>query len=213
MLVVDRAKIDRLNRIDPAITVATLPEFAVVEAGRMIATVKIIPFAVAGASLVRGGSGGRRARPRRAFSAAQGRARGDIAAVAEAVGDGQDAAAPRGAARAGGRAPRPRRSASRTTPPPSRRARGAEGGGMRHPHRLRCIGDGRRRRRGARGDRRRWRPGGPFRHAGRSGQPARPRRARRGAGDRRAWLRPKPEGERLRLGALSPARRTGRNDG
>ena len=46
LLVVDRARIDRLNRIDPAITVATLNEYAVVEPGRMVATVKIIPFAV-----------------------------------------------------------------------------------------------------------------------------------------------------------------------
>src|SRR5204863_218886 len=41
-----RAAIDRLNRVDPAITVATLPAFAPVVAGKMIATVKIIPFAV-----------------------------------------------------------------------------------------------------------------------------------------------------------------------
>jgi molybdenum cofactor cytidylyltransferase len=47
VLTVDKALVDRLNRIDPALTVATLPEFSVVEAGRMIATVKIIPFAVA----------------------------------------------------------------------------------------------------------------------------------------------------------------------
>jgi molybdenum cofactor cytidylyltransferase len=46
LLVVDRNRIDRLNRVDPAITVATLPEYAVVEPGRMAATVKIIPFAV-----------------------------------------------------------------------------------------------------------------------------------------------------------------------
>jgi molybdenum cofactor cytidylyltransferase len=51
VLVLDRALVDRLNRIDPAITVATLPEFAAVEAGRMVATVKIIPFAVAEAKL------------------------------------------------------------------------------------------------------------------------------------------------------------------
>ena len=47
VLTVSKALVDRLNRIDPALTVATLPEFSVVEAGRMIATVKIIPFAVA----------------------------------------------------------------------------------------------------------------------------------------------------------------------
>lgn len=51
VLCVNRARIDRLNRIDPALTVATLPEFSAVEPGRMVATVKIIPFAVSGRSL------------------------------------------------------------------------------------------------------------------------------------------------------------------
>ncbi len=45
VLTVDKDLIDRLNRIDPALTVATLPAFSVVEAGRMVATVKVIPFA------------------------------------------------------------------------------------------------------------------------------------------------------------------------
>jgi len=48
VLVVDRAAIDALNRVDEAITFATLPEFKPVVAGEMIATVKIIPFAVGG---------------------------------------------------------------------------------------------------------------------------------------------------------------------
>jgi len=43
--------IDAINAIDPAITVATLAQHAPVEKGQMVATVKIIPFAVA-ASLV-----------------------------------------------------------------------------------------------------------------------------------------------------------------
>ncbi|WP_157015391.1 NTP transferase domain-containing protein [Mesorhizobium xinjiangense] len=43
---VDRAMVDAINAVDPAITLATLGEFEPVEAGRMIATVKIIPFAV-----------------------------------------------------------------------------------------------------------------------------------------------------------------------
>jgi len=47
VLVVDKDAIDRLNRIDEAITFATLPAFKPVVAGEMIATVKIIPFAVA----------------------------------------------------------------------------------------------------------------------------------------------------------------------
>jgi molybdenum cofactor cytidylyltransferase len=46
VLVVDRQAIDRLNEVDPAITFATLPAYAPVVAGKMIATVKIIPFAV-----------------------------------------------------------------------------------------------------------------------------------------------------------------------
>jgi molybdenum cofactor cytidylyltransferase len=48
ILVVDKAAIDRLNEVDPDVTLATLPAFAPVVAGKMIATVKIIPFAVSG---------------------------------------------------------------------------------------------------------------------------------------------------------------------
>jgi molybdenum cofactor cytidylyltransferase len=47
VLVVDKDAIDRLNRVDEAITLATLPAYKPVVAGEMIATVKIIPFAVA----------------------------------------------------------------------------------------------------------------------------------------------------------------------
>jgi molybdenum cofactor cytidylyltransferase len=50
VLVVDKVAIDRLNRVDEAITFATLPAYKPVVAGEMIATVKIIPFAVAGAA-------------------------------------------------------------------------------------------------------------------------------------------------------------------
>jgi molybdenum cofactor cytidylyltransferase len=46
VLVVNREGIDRLNRIDEAITLATLSAYKPVVAGEMIATVKIIPFAV-----------------------------------------------------------------------------------------------------------------------------------------------------------------------
>ncbi|MGZ8300773.1 MAG: NTP transferase domain-containing protein, partial [Rhodoplanes sp.] len=46
VLVVNKAGVDRLNAIDPDITLATLPPFAPVVIGKMIATVKIIPFAV-----------------------------------------------------------------------------------------------------------------------------------------------------------------------
>lgn len=43
---VDRATVDALNRIDPAITFATLADHAAVKDGDMVATVKIIPLAV-----------------------------------------------------------------------------------------------------------------------------------------------------------------------
>ena len=48
VLVVDKAGVDALNDVDPAITFATLDAYAPVVAGKMIATVKIIPFAVSG---------------------------------------------------------------------------------------------------------------------------------------------------------------------
>jgi len=46
VLVVDKDAVDRLNRVDEAITFATLSAYKPVVAGEMIATVKIIPFAV-----------------------------------------------------------------------------------------------------------------------------------------------------------------------
>jgi molybdenum cofactor cytidylyltransferase len=50
VLIVDKSRIDRLNMIDEAITFATLPAFSMVAEGQMIATAKIIPFAVSGSS-------------------------------------------------------------------------------------------------------------------------------------------------------------------
>jgi molybdenum cofactor cytidylyltransferase len=49
VLVVDKEAIDCLNLIDEAVTFATLPAFKPVVEGEMIATVKIIPFAVTAA--------------------------------------------------------------------------------------------------------------------------------------------------------------------
>ncbi|MBN9599998.1 MAG: molybdopterin-binding/glycosyltransferase family 2 protein [Afipia sp.] len=46
VLLVDRTTVDRLNRIDEAITFATLPAFKAVVEGEMIGTVKLIPFGV-----------------------------------------------------------------------------------------------------------------------------------------------------------------------
>jgi molybdenum cofactor cytidylyltransferase len=47
VLVVDREAVDNINRVDEAITFATLPAFKAVVAGEMIATVKIVPFGIA----------------------------------------------------------------------------------------------------------------------------------------------------------------------
>jgi molybdenum cofactor cytidylyltransferase len=51
ILALDRARIDRVNAVDEAITFATLPEFRAVSPGEMVATVKIIPYAVPRAAL------------------------------------------------------------------------------------------------------------------------------------------------------------------
>lgn len=51
ILTVDAGLIDAINAVDPAITIATLAHHAEVEQDRMVATVKIIPYAVSNASL------------------------------------------------------------------------------------------------------------------------------------------------------------------
>ena len=51
LLAFNSAALIALNRIDEGITVATLPHHARVEAGRMIATIKIIPYAVSSAAV------------------------------------------------------------------------------------------------------------------------------------------------------------------
>jgi molybdenum cofactor cytidylyltransferase len=53
LLVADRARIDALNLVDEAITLATLAPFELVEPRQMAATIKIIPFAVPRAALDR----------------------------------------------------------------------------------------------------------------------------------------------------------------
>ena len=45
VLVVDETGVDAVNAVDEAVTFATLPAFAAVREGEMVATVKIIPFA------------------------------------------------------------------------------------------------------------------------------------------------------------------------
>lgn len=51
LLVLDVALLGRLNTLDESITIATLPNFSVVQPKEMLATIKVIPFAVPGAAL------------------------------------------------------------------------------------------------------------------------------------------------------------------
>ena len=51
VLVVDRERLDRINLVDEAVTIATLPPYDVAQPREMVATVKIIPFAVSRAVL------------------------------------------------------------------------------------------------------------------------------------------------------------------
>lgn len=53
LFVVNRAVVDRSNRIDAAITLACLADHVAVDAGDMVATIKIIPFAALKASVER----------------------------------------------------------------------------------------------------------------------------------------------------------------
>jgi molybdenum cofactor cytidylyltransferase len=48
LLVLDAARIDAVNAVDESLTVATLPNYTPVAAREMIATIKVIPFAVPG---------------------------------------------------------------------------------------------------------------------------------------------------------------------
>src|SRR5215204_210841 len=53
LLVFDRDRLDRLNLVDEAVTLGTLPPYEIVEPRQMVATVKIIPFAVPEAAVAR----------------------------------------------------------------------------------------------------------------------------------------------------------------
>ena len=46
LCVVDRARLDELNLVDEAVTLATLMPFTLVEPKQMVATIKIVPFGV-----------------------------------------------------------------------------------------------------------------------------------------------------------------------
>ncbi len=53
VVIVDKAAVDAANGIDEAVTIATLPDLAMARTKQIVATVKIIPFAVTGDVLAR----------------------------------------------------------------------------------------------------------------------------------------------------------------
>ena len=57
LFVPDRVAVDRFNSLDPGMTLATLPAYRRVEPGEMVATVKIIPFALPGTTIEAGVTG------------------------------------------------------------------------------------------------------------------------------------------------------------
>ncbi len=202
VLVVDKDAIDRLNRVDEAITFATLPAYKPVVAGEMIATVKIIPFAVAEARARCGARGRRQAAPaRRALSHPQGRRGVDAAARPGAQGDRKDA-------EDHGRTARARRRHDRRRAARAARARGARRAleeVLKAGAELVIVFGA-----SAIADRRDVIPaaleaiGGRIEHFGMPVDPGNLLMigdAGRPSGARRAGLRPQPEGKRIRLGA------------
>ena len=63
LLHVNRSAIDTINQVHESLTIATLPHLAHIKPEEMIATVKIIPFAVAAATLESGVAAARRMQP------------------------------------------------------------------------------------------------------------------------------------------------------
>jgi molybdenum cofactor cytidylyltransferase len=51
LLRIDAAKVDRINAVDESLTIGTLPDYAVVAPKDLVATIKVIPFAVPGTVL------------------------------------------------------------------------------------------------------------------------------------------------------------------
>ena len=93
VLVVDRERLDRINLVDEAVTIATLPPYDVAQPREMVATVKIIPFAVSRAVLdacIAVATDGRAARARRRVPPALRRPDPDPAARHQGERAGQD---------------------------------------------------------------------------------------------------------------------------
>ena len=213
VLVVDKNAIDRLNRIDEAVTIATLPAFRPVVEGEMIATVKIIPFAVAADARDRAVAEPSKAKPVIRVAPYKVRKIGIVSTllpglspkvVEKTLKITATRIAPAGATIvAEKRVPHERAALARAIDEVSESRR-------RTGDRVRRLGHRRPPRRdpgGGRGHRRRDRA---FRHASRSRQSDADRAAPGPCCDRRARLRALAEGKRLRLGTDALAGRPAR---
>ncbi len=206
---IDRDAVDRFNLIDESITIATIEPSVVVEPKQMVATVKIIPFAVRSDALDACIAAVKDKtlfqvvpfKPHRTAliqTTLPGLKDSVLDKTVETTRDrlaefgstprlGEALPARSGGAGAGDRRDGQSRRAARA----GRRRFGDPRPPRRHP------GRGHRPRRHDRA----------FRHAGRSRQSASHGTARRGAGPRPARLRPLAQGQRLRLGAMARPRR------
>ena len=208
LAIIDADAIDRLNAVDEAITAATLPPHSAVADGDMVATVKIIPFAVPGSTLkaaieALGSTGAisvKPFRPMRIGVVSTMLPGLKASVVAKTLRVLEARLKPTGA----------RIVAQEIVPhevQPLAKALARLIDGSRRARRLRGFRHHRPPRHHSSRDRGDWRAHRAVRHAGRSRQSLAPRRARRDPNHRRAGVRAVAEGERLRLG---PAARAGR---
>jgi hypothetical protein len=209
---VDAEIIDRINRIDEAVTVATLQPLSAARKGAVVATVKIIPLAVERTlvdACVAAAGAGQGAGPAAFPAQARGADRYRTArrAVAQLCCGGYQQPAAHGRTRQPSRpgaALRPRhRSRGRR---PARTARGRQ----RTDHDFRHHGSQGPCRHGSRRHSRRRRRDRPFRHAGGAGQHVAAGAPGRSAGHHPAGLRPLATHERPRLGPAAHAGRSAR---
>jgi molybdenum cofactor cytidylyltransferase len=187
---VDKALIDAINRVDPAITIATVADHAAVERGQMVATVKIIPFAVASRLLDRvvALAGDAQVFSVHPFAALR------VALIQTTLPTLKASVLDKTSRVTGDRLrQRDRRRTACAAQRAGRRRRhrrtGGRGGHDPDLRRLRHVRSGRR---DSRGDPRLGRRSDCRRHASRSGQPAGARRAPRQASAWRARLRAQP---------------------
>ena len=198
VLVADREVVDRINRVDEAITLATLANFKPVVEGEMIATVKIVPFGMP--AKLRDEAIG--SVPRNALRVAPYRIKkvGIVSTllpglapkvVEKTLHVTAERLAPAGAKIiAEKRISHDEKAVDRGDRRAVRQGRGAR-------HRVRRLGHRRPARRHPGGDRAGRRQGRAFRHAGRSRQPDADRPGERRARAGRTGLRPLAEGKRV----------------